>query len=75
MAEYIVNLDCSEPIRQGDVNTVVIVHNKIERIVRCRDCKHCNFESKCTKFAFDNGVVFYAHKVEPDGFCAWGDWR
>lgn len=65
MAEYVVE----EPSSQS---ASWRVH---ERIVRCRDCKHyCEHEwvmvtdvSDVCHF-FGDGV-----KVEPDGFCAWGE--
>ena len=47
-----------------------------EEVVRCRDCKH---------YKDRNGAIlpslvcqrlgYYNFKVEPDGFCAWGERR
>jgi len=43
-----------------------------EKIVRCRDCKHC-YETwdgyECERFSGEY------HRAEPDGFCAWGERR
>lgn len=45
-----------------------------EEIVRCRDCKHY----KDRNGAILPGTVcqrlgYYNFKVEPDGFCSWGE--
>ena len=43
-----------------------------EKIVRCRDCKHC-FETwsgyECERFSGEY------HRAEPDGFCSWAERR
>ena len=49
-----------------------------EEIVRCRDCKH--YSEHEWVFATDvSDVCHFWHgkptKVEPDGFCAWGERR
>lgn len=45
-----------------------------EEVVRCRDCKYFyRFDSRCSKFTYDNGAMFASAIVEPDGFCAWGE--
>ena len=44
-----------------------------ETVVRCRDCKHFN------GWACEQSECSYCgeltHRVEPDGFCAWGERR
>lgn len=54
-----------------------------EEIVRCRDCKWFCEERRCTSVGWNDVFTCYSdqwstsslmpsHKVEPDGFCAWG---
>lgn len=47
-----------------------------ERIVRCRDCKHYS-EHEWIIATDVSDVCHFWHgeptKVEPDGFCAWGE--
>ena len=38
-----------------------------EQIVRCRDCKFYGYGKYATH------CYRFVHKVEPDGFCAWGE--
>lgn len=46
---------------------------RLEEIVRCRDCAHSWKDgTSCNYFSdFDDGLIIPAI-VEPDGFCAWG---
>ena len=44
-----------------------------EEIVRCRDCKHFNGWACEQSECFCCGEL--THRVEPDGFCAWGEAR
>ena len=53
MTEYIIDED------------MIIAEAVREKIVRCRDCKHCVVGWCC----WHNSVI------KPDGFCAWGEWR
>lgn len=48
-----------------------------DEIIRCRDCRSCNSECKCTnpRLCYDNGAIMHCPKVEPDGFCAWAERR
>jgi len=66
MAEYVVE----EP---SDRSASWRVH---ERIVRCRDCKHYS-EHEWIIATDVSDVCHFWHgeptKVEPDGFCAWGE--
>lgn len=40
-----------------------------EKIVRCRDCiDGANDGTKCTRTS-----ILHPSKVEPDGFCKWGE--
>lgn len=42
----------------------------MERVVRCRDCKHCMSYWK------SDYCDYFAHVTnDPDGFCAWGERR
>ena len=70
MSEYIVNLSADWASKQGE---------KLNEIVRCRDCKH--FTPKGTH-KFENGKVNADYcdymrgwmlQITPDGFCAWGE--
>ena len=41
-----------------------------ERIVRCRDCKHC------MSYWTSDYCDYFSHVTnDPDGFCAWGERR
>lgn len=74
MSEYIVNLE-------GELGMVLAVACvgagfSREEIVRCRDCKHYSkYEWIIATDVSD--VCHFWHgeptKVEPDGFCAWGE--
>lgn len=48
-----------------------------ERIVRCRDCKYAEGDTRCTRFheADQYGYGHYPADICPDGFCAWGEER
>lgn len=65
MAEYVCEV-VTEHELCGDVHHYV----RHERVVRCRDCGRscdCEGETRCEHFHF--------YKVDPDGFCAWGEPR
>ena len=54
----------------------------LERIVRCRDCKHshkdgtlCNFFASWVPIAGGDEYECMPVEVQPDGFCKWGDPR
>lgn len=52
-----------------DWNTVL---DQNQPIVRCKDCKHFKY------FACEKNACTYCGellRVEPDGFCAWGERR
>lgn len=38
-----------------------------EEVVRCRDCKYYGYGKYATH------CYRFVHKVEPDGFCKWGE--
>lgn len=67
MSEYIVTCDEETALWIGnDVDSM-------RRIVRCRDCKWFSRAMlNCARFRHGDGVY---SKVEPDGFCAWGERR
>ena len=57
-----------------------------EEIVRCRDCRHCYEDRRdtsigwvsvlvCDSEQWSTSSLIPSHKVEPDGFCAWGERR
>lgn len=48
-----------------------------EEIVRCRDCKHYRESMFVVATDVDDVCTFFGDgvKVEPDGFCAWGERR
>ena len=86
MAEYVCNLIPDDPDVPYDSDDYSGDCLRLERIVRCRDCKHgdafCDSSSHagmidCMHFAQwdyyndEPGVC----PVEPDGFCAWGEPR
>jgi len=65
MAEYVVE----EP---GDRSASWRVH---ERIVRCRDCKHYSEYEWIIATDVSDVCHFFGDgvRVEPDGFCKWGE--
>lgn len=65
MAEYVVE----EP---GDRSASWRVH---ERIVRCGDCKHYSEHEWIIATDVSDVCHFFGDgvKVEPDGFCKWGE--
>ena len=72
MSEYITetvvfNFD-GEP--GGDVKHASIDVTVKEEIVRCRDCKHFNGWACAASSCSYCGEP---QRVEPDGFCAWGE--
>ena len=57
-----------------DIDDGWIAEEYREEIVRCRDCRHYRERvNGCVEFG-DESRGEYA-KVEPDGFCAWGERR
>ena len=57
-----------------------------EEIVRCRDCRHFYEDRRCSSIGWvgvfvcdseqwSTSSLMPSHKVEPDGFCAWGERR
>lgn len=69
MTAYIVEADCEYSDE---------MHQVIERVVRCKNCKYYDHEDLfddemwwCTRGASDENVF----EVEPDGFCAWGEMK
>ena len=46
-----------------------------ERIVRCRDCKHCTQRDAIFPPIVCERWGYYNFKTEPDRFCAWGERR
>lgn len=76
MAEYIVEIDHPELcVEYGGTNST----DRLERIVRCKDCKHFKKRSpvvtaddyRCCNPKWMNGGL-WSVQVSPDGFCAWG---
>ncbi len=78
MSEYIVNFGDSKSSRFVGLNMALIENNGAtiaERIVRCRDCKHYREHEFVLITDVSDVCLFWAEgvKVEPDGFCAWGE--
>jgi len=55
-----------------------------EEIVRCRDCKHFCEDRRdtsigwvdvfvCDSEQWSTSSMMPSHKVQPDGYCAWGE--
>ena len=66
--EYIVEYDCD--------GSWVFEAKTRERIVRCRDCKHCRRDDSrwyCSELMFD--IDWVTSDMALDGFCAWGERR
>ena len=83
MAEYVVERSSFKFDYKGKTVTVERPINYKEEVIRCRDCKYYEnkkfidyndneYEHLCWYFAdYENTPP----KVEPDGFCAWGEKR
>lgn len=78
MAEYVCELPVEGMASFMSGSELIPVH---ERIVRCRDCKHCR-EHDMRAYGGDCGQLLCHHfsmssgagwPVEPDGFCKWGE--
>ena len=75
--EYVCDLTDDYPgIGFGDDEYSGTVERR-ERIVRCRDCKYAEGDTRCTRFheADQDGYGHYPADICPDGFCAWGEER
>ena len=59
---------------------------EVPELVRCRDCKHFSEDRRdtsigwvgvfvCDSEQWSTSSLMPSHKVEPDGFCAWGERR
>ena len=76
MAEYVCELPVEGMASFVSGSTTIPV---LERIVRCRDCKHshkdgtlCNLFASWVPVAGGDEYECMPVEVEPDGFCAWG---
>lgn len=74
MSEYIYAF---EPIDYGDI---IVIHPqsmmvKREEIVRCRDCKYYRESQWVIATDVPDVCTFFSSgvKVEPNGFCKWGE--
>lgn len=81
MAEYIVNVgnaDAEHVKLLGEQATRCFGHPVGEQIVRCRDCKFYT-DHEWILITDVTDVCHFWHgeptKVEPDGFCNWGERR
>lgn len=79
MTEYVVDLngvETKEVVTDDDRFMALWGLPVRERIVRCRDCKHYN-EHEWVIATDVSDVCHFWHgeptKVEPDGFCKWGE--
>lgn len=64
MAEYIVEADCEYSDE---------LHQVIERIVRCKDCKFASPRVFRNDTMHECYRLVHEFNVEPNGFCAWGE--
>lgn len=53
------------------ITEVFISGDKLPEIVRCRDCKHYTDD----EMEYYHYCGSWCERVEPDGFCAWGERR
>ena len=64
-----------DPIKGSDMCSCSLGERR-ERVVRCRDCEHCESNGAgdllCLAHYGSGGTAFFAN---PDGFCAWGQVR
>ena len=77
MSEHIVDLTQVETVEGlGDVNTYawLTALPVREQIVRCKDCKHYKEHKWILVTDVSDVCEFFSDgvKVEPNGFCAWG---
>ena len=74
MSEYIVRMPSDMPYEiKAELNAWYV---NSEPIIRCRDCKHYVHSELLGGDACDLQDDFNEYhwlKVEPDGFCAWGE--
>ena len=78
MSEHIVDLTQVETVEGlGDVNTYawLTALPVREQIVRCKDCKHYKEHKWILVTDVSDVCEFFSDgvKVEPNGFCAWGE--
>ena len=78
--EYYVNQVIGE-ITKRDVEQVSEKLRALgwEEVVRCRDCKHYNEKTyewvNCWTRTYTTCSMFDGCRVEPDGYCKWGERR
>ena len=76
MSEYIIEVIGEMPD--------AIYERELTEIVRCRDCKHFYEDRRdtsigwvgvfvCDSEQWSTSSLMPSHKVEPNGFCAWGE--
>ena len=70
MAEFVCNLIPDDPDVPYDSDDYSGECLRLERVVRCRDCRR-SFEERGELWC--RGIV--GPPIEPDGFCAWGEPR
>lgn len=78
----VMHVDTSTPSYRGIM--CVLVSRQREPIVRCRDCKYSAKDRSntaigevgafvCVSEQWSTSSLMPSHKVEPDGFCKWGE--
>lgn len=78
MSEYIIT--CDEETALWVANDV----DSMKPIIRCRDCKHFCKDRRdtsigwvdvfvCDSEQWSTSSMMPSHKVQPDGYCAWGE--
>lgn len=79
MAEWIFNEWERSSYLTVDTNEIITTLEKKERIVRCKDCdsyrEYTWFDQWLKKEYLLRECLWFDCKVEPDGFCAWGEER
>ena len=65
----------STPVCDADGNQVAEVSTNFAFVIPCRECKHYRKSVWCGITDITDACLFFADgvKVEPDGFCAWGE--
>ena len=66
--EYI----CEQSIRD-DCEYFMRADNTVE-VVRCKDCRHCKYNSSADKYKCDRRG-YYSETVEATDYCSWGERR
>ena len=72
MSEYVIPLGMI-PETPEELGAYIFDAYKWRGIVRCRDCKHANFDCSVCYREGEIGDDLYYPEITPDGFCSWGE--